>query len=218
MHLLTLADYAFDGNAALSDVVGASPYKSSAQVVASLTAFSDPAVVAETGARNLFRIVRVRRGARRHQIQDYRDGGRVLLDDNSAPTDAFLWSHGIRRGRCRDVQFNHIGESADDVEHYTSLANICATPSFLAKLTDTDQEIVELIRYRAWLLYKDCRSVEPPKKPIAYDALTWARPLEAPPDLETRLTNGLPRKRKCSAAISAREIGWYYSGFAPDRT
>ena len=65
--------------------------------------------------------------------------GRVMLDDNRAAAVAFEWAHGIRDRP--DVQVNHIWQRSQDVGAYTSLANLCLTPAFLSKLTDTDGAI-----------------------------------------------------------------------------
>jgi hypothetical protein len=39
-------------------------------------------------------------------------GRRVLLDDNTSPTLAFLWAAGCQKGP--DVQFNHVWSDAGD--------------------------------------------------------------------------------------------------------
>lgn len=163
--LPTLLDYGFDGHASLDAIIGASAYRTLAQVVASLTLFSHPDTVRQTGCRPVIRVIR--NAARRGDIIEL-DGRRVGLDDNKAPTDVFLWCNAMKR-RPRDVQFNHVYLNSQDPEIYTSLANLCVTPSFLAKLTDTNPEIRDLLRYRVWKLYGwRPAGLEAPAEPDGY--------------------------------------------------
>lgn len=68
--------------------------------------------------------------------------------DNTGPQHDFEWSNGgINK---TDIQINHIYKDSMNVKSYTSLANLCATPVFLAKLTDTDAEIKNLLKYRSF--------------------------------------------------------------------
>lgn len=68
--------------------------------------------------------------------------------------DVFLWCNAVRR-RPVDVEFNHLDADSQDDESYPCLANLCVTPSFLAKLTDTQALVRDLLRYRAFELYED---------------------------------------------------------------
>jgi len=122
------------------------------QAVANLAAFTHTASVAQVHTRNLLRIVRGP-APERGLIVDYRDGGRVLLDDNTGPTNAFLWVNGLRRGLYSDVQLGHIWQAAENVEAYSNLANICVLRAFLAKLPETHPRIVLMLRWRAAQLY-----------------------------------------------------------------
>lgn len=139
-----------------------------------------------------------------------------MMDDNTAPTEAFLFAHGISRSAYRDVQFNHVWQSAADAANYTSLANLCVTPSFLAKLTDTDPEIAGLLRYRAFSLYGYTPSdASPLSEPHGYSALKWAETLPPVENLESVLRGAL-RRRSGRTAECARRLGWLFSGFRPD--
>ena len=46
-----------------------------------------------------------------------------MFDDNTAPTDAFLWSADHNKGV--DLQFNHVWSLAKDVRYFTALWNLC---------------------------------------------------------------------------------------------
>ncbi|HEY3413650.1 MAG TPA: hypothetical protein VGM51_11440 [Armatimonadota bacterium] len=213
-----------NGTQALYDLLECSQYGSVTQAVASLTAFTHPQTVASTRTMNLF--VTIRNFAGRGLITDHPTCGRVMQDDNYSPTAAFLWANGIRPSRgatiksyLGDVQFNHIWTRSQDVHAYTSLANLCMTPSFLAKLTDTDHEIRNLLRFRAYDLYSYVPKDEPiPAKPDDYDALQWCPPVPAVPDVEQAFRQAMRTKPQDRITRSARELGWYFSHYQPDTT
>lgn len=210
----------FDGREALVRVIEQSAYGSLPQAVASLAAFSNPKTVAQTAGRNMFRVVRARLSTLsvRGSYADAKDGaGRVMLDDNRSPAVAFEWSHSIRSRP--DVQVNHIWQLSQEVSAYTSLANLCLTPSFLAKLTDTHEETRALLRYRAYDLFGYWPLKEhPPTKPELYDSLQWAEPLPPVSNLEVVLREAMRTKRKDRVVTSARELGWVFSDYKPDPT
>jgi hypothetical protein len=140
MFLPTLPTFQFNGRAALVHVIERSEYRSLAQAVASLTVFAHPDTVTQTQGRNLFRVVRLRQQRDRGTFAEVVGcDGRVMLDDNRAPAVAFEWTHGIRDRP--GVQVNHVWQRSQDVSASTALANLCLTPTFFAKLTDTDDPI-----------------------------------------------------------------------------
>jgi hypothetical protein len=63
--LKALQEYAYDGFAALEALIAASPYRSTEQIVASLTLFSHPETVRQTRLKPLFRVIR---NAANHQL------------------------------------------------------------------------------------------------------------------------------------------------------
>lgn len=210
-----------DGNATLRELLSATPYGSLAQAVAALSRFAHPVTVAQTGNHALFRVVRST--ASRGAIVDVGGGRRLMYDDNSTPTLAFLWAHGLARsGRraARDVQYNHVYDRVsrftDNADVYTSLANLCVTPAFLSKLTDHDEEVVALLRYRVYDLHGYAPTGEVPARPPGYGSLAWADAMPPVHDLEARLREGLTANPASPIARSAREIGWYFSGWRPD--
>lgn len=204
----------FDGNAVLRDLLSHSSFGSAAQAVAALTRWAHPDTVRQTGNRGIFPIIRCRVISDRGRDTTTTDGRAVMMDDNTGPTEAFLFAHGISRSSYRDVQFNHVWQSADEVESYTSLANLCVTPSFLAKLTDTDAEIAALLRYRAQDLY-GYAPAGPAGAPPGYATLRWADPLPPVPNLEATLRAAMHGKKGRTVSC-ARRLGWLFSGFQPD--
>jgi len=213
--LPTLASFRFDGRQVLSHVIAQSEFGSVEQAVASLTAFAHPDTVRQTACRNIFRTVRRRQQADVGKFFELESCGRVMMDDNRSPAVAFEWAHGIRERP--DVQVNHLWARSQDVAAYTSLANLCLTPSFLAKLTDTDEKICALLKYRAFSLYGYSPSDLPaPDKPVSYDAVEWAPTLPAVDDLQSVYRRAVASKRKDRVVVCARELGWLFSGFEPD--
>jgi hypothetical protein len=214
----TLLAFQFDGRAALIRVIEQSEYRSLPQAVASLTTFAHPETVAQTQNRNVFRSVRRRQQADVGKFADVPGcDGQVMTDDNRSPAVALEWLHGIRERP--DVQVNHVWRRSQDVGAYTSLSNLCLTPVFLAKLTDTDSAIRALLRHRAYDLFAywpdDTAS---PTKPAGYDRLVWAEPLPAVVNVERSYRAAMRSKPKDRVVKCARELGWLFSGFAPDPT
>ena len=143
--------------------------------------------------------------------------GRVMLDDNRAAAVAFEWAHDIRDRP--DVQVNHVWQRSQDVGAYTALANLCLTPAFLAKLTDTDDAIRALLRYRAFALFGYWPADAPSRtKPVDYERLAWAEPLPAVANIEQAFRTAMRSKPKDRVVACARELGWLFSAFAPDPT
>jgi hypothetical protein len=217
MSLPTLPAFQFNGRLALTRVMEQSEYRSLAQAVASLTAFAHPDTVAQTGGRNVFRSVRRRQ---QRDVGTFAEvvgsEGRVMIDDNRSPAVAFEWAHGIRERP--DVQANHVWSRSQDVTAYTSLANLCLTPAFLSKLTDTDAAITTLLRYRAYDLFGYWPDQSNAVKPADYDRLTWAEPLPSIPNLERALRAAMRTKPKDRVVVCARTLGWLFSDFQPDST
>ena len=200
-----------DGNVMLRRLLDRSEYGSAEQTVAALTQWSHPDTVAQTQSRALFPIVRCRNVSDRGSEVTIGDRT-VMQDDNTGPTDAFLYANGLSRSY-RDAQFNHLWP-VNDADTYTSLANLCVTPSFLAKLTDTDSNVCAVLRFRAFKLYGYApRGV--PVEPHGYEALGWADLLPPVTDLEAAM-RGAMRGKDSRTVRCARRLGWLFSGFAPD--
>lgn len=222
-----LGEYRFDGRNVLRDILQTSVYGTISQAVASLTKFSHPATVAQTDNCNVFQVIRWSntgdldnngKAIKRGGYVAYGENGRVMLDDNESPTSAFVWANGSTLKGYKDVQSNHVWGSAKDVALYTSLANICVTPAFLAKLTDTDKEVRALLQYRTYELYCGFKPHDKPipAKPKGYDDLAWASPLPEVSDLETCLRRAVRTKPKNRVVCSIQELGWYFSDFKPE--
>jgi hypothetical protein len=210
----------FDGQAILQRVIEMSSYRSLEQAVAALAAFAHPGTVAQAHSQNIFRIVRTRAMEERGKFSGLSGTGAVMFDDNKGPTDAFVWAHGISRSQYRDVQFNHIWGDTLDVSLYTNLANICVLPAFLSKLTDSHRHIQALLRYHSFALYRGWKPTAQPEpaKPSGYDELVWADPLPAVQDLEASYRGAMRTKPKDRTTVGARELGWIFSNYQPDKT
>lgn len=210
----TLVEQGCDGRAALALVLASSVYRTPAQAVASLTLFTHPDTVAQIpGGGALFPAVR--NFKRRRTLGDI-DGAPVGFDDNETAHDAFGWCNsGLPRWR--DVQLNHIWARSGDPARFTAPANLCAAPSFLAKLTDHDPVIAALLQRRAFELYRWAPpgSAEP-ARPAGYEELIWADPLAATANLEAVLRARLRAQPRSTAGRIASAIGWAFSGFRPD--
>lgn len=212
-----LKKFNFDGKKVLEGIIQNSSYHTVKQAMASLSCFTHPKTVGQTRNMSVFKTIRGKNNSDRGKFLS-NDGQKIfMLDDNTSPTDAFLWANKIKRNY-RDVQFNHIWPDNGDGEIYTSLANICITPSFLAKLTDNDPEIVSLLRFRAFELFNGFKpqNEQEPEKPDGYDLLQWAEPLSPQENLEQNYRQAMSTKSANRAVIAAKEIGWYFSNYSPD--
>lgn len=203
----TLADFGFDGLKALKHVIAGSTYDSLEQAIASLTLFSHPETVAQTGGKALFKIVR---DAERRGTDGILDGLPVTYDDNAAPTHVFLWCNGIRRPK--EVQFNHVHCESQNADLYTALPNICVTPAFLAKVTDTDPAIRSILAYRVYDLYGWVpEGRDAPHKPPGYRDLEWAPTLPVVLDVRAALHARIARAKRSRTALSVGRIGWLFA-------
>jgi hypothetical protein len=68
----------------------------------------------------------------------------------------------------RALDSNHVYDDSRNPDTHTCLANLCVTPSFLAKLTDHDPEIRDLLRYRVWDIYGWRRPTRPSRSSPPY--------------------------------------------------
>ena len=189
-----MAEFALDGLKELEAVIETTEYGSVLAAVAAHARFVHPDTVAETGGSAVFPIVRWQPKAEPGLFQKSGDinGRRVVFDDNTSPRDVFLWAAGLPAyfsSRYRDYAFNHIwdGDKADDEDvvysrdagAYTALWNVCATPAFLAKTTDSHPKVRAALRFHAYKLYAGARPAEAPvpEQPDGYDELPWRDPL-----------------------------------------
>jgi len=200
----TLIDYNFNGEAALSDIIRKSEYGTIEKAIARLTIFTNKETVAQTKNRSLFRIRRARTGEKRGSI--IKDE-RVVVCDNTSPTTTFLWANKIPKSKPKHVQFNHIYPipKPQNAAYYTSLANICMTPAFLAKLTDSNKSVVQLLRYRAFDLYEGFvpAGFDAPIKPEVYENLDWA---PSPEGVENICAEFRKKIKKCPKSAIAKSV------------
>ncbi|MEQ2010522.1 MAG: hypothetical protein ABMA26_27360 [Limisphaerales bacterium] len=220
----TLADFDYDGKRALRELVEQSIYGSLEQVIASLTVFTHPNTVRLTAGDRVFPAVRFRagRGEKKGGIKTDTNGVTVFLDDNQTPTNAFLWANRIRRNPKTDLQINHVWNDSEDVSSYTALWNLCMTPSFLAKLTDTDQGIQRVLRHHATIIYGDLvpvplRAQLP--RPDGYAELRWAdypAPYNDCDELKQFMLARMRRAPRSRTTVCARDVGWCFNDGGPE--
>lgn len=201
----------FDGKSILEDVARKAGFSNLLMLVARYTLFTHPNIVKQTNNENIFRIVRDFKN--RGKILNY-DGTMLMACDNTGPQHAFEWSNGgIKK---TDIQINHIYTDSMNVKSYTSLANLCGTPAFLAKLTDTDEEIKNLLMYRSFELY-GYHSGNKPTKPDSYQNYVWHEFLPGPANLEKFLLQRISECPKSRTAVSVKELGWYFNGYSKSK-
>ena len=204
----------FDGRLALEEFAKRAGWPSLLAAFAEHKVFLHSDTVKQAGVDPIFPVIRD--PTRRGQIVDVPGAGRMLLDDNTSLTKAFLWAADREKGP--DVQFNHVWRQSDDVPYYTALWNLCCTPAFLAKACDTHPVITEALRYRAEHLYGHRpQGVAPARKPDAYEELNWAPSPPQLSDLQAAFRARLNAAPMARPAIAAREIGWRFSN-GPDAT
>lgn len=210
-----------DGVEQLTDLlVRRAGYPSVVAAVAEHAVFLSPETVAQTDGAALFSTIRMRNVSERGSIDEV-GGRRVLLDDNSSPTAAFMWAAGIPRRQVREMQFNHVWAVSRDPDAYTALWNICATPAFLAKTTDGSNhaEVVAALRFHAYRLYGVVpNGMTEPGEPPGYQDLRWPPHPAAVPDLAEAVTARLRRTPRSRTTTACREIGWLFSDWKPDPT
>ena len=201
-----------DGAIALDELVVRAGWSSVEAVVAANTVFLHPDTVAQAGSGAVFPVVRD--PTRRGQFGELADGRKVLFDDNATPTDVFLWAANRIKGP--DLQFNHVWSRPNDPDSYTALWNLCCTPAFLAKTSDSHPGVVAMLRYRSYDLYGRLPAgVGDPPRPDRYEELTWAAMPPSVDDLEAVFRARMRSAPLRRASVVARTIGWVFS-MGPD--
>jgi hypothetical protein len=203
-----------DGADALRQMLVRAGYRSVSHAIAEHAIFLHPDTVAQTDGQAVFPVVRAALNAPRGRVIEWTDGRRVWADDNLPPTCAFLWA--ARRRKGRDVQFNHVWSGGDAPRLYTALWNLCATPAFLAKATDTMPEVTDLLQYHAFILYGRMPANASVSEPEGYKDLQWASMPEPVASLEAVYRSAMRAAPKNRATIAARQLGWLFSGWERD--
>lgn len=204
-----------------------------AEAIARFTLFSHPKSVDQLRDQNgvVSNIFPMIRGDKTSKGKIITIGNsKAMYDDNECAVDVFCWCNGISRARNGlDSQFNHIWgkpinrknlkhpwDDTFELQLYTNPANLCLTPTFLAKLTDTHQGIKELIRYRAQELYSDFgQPIKTLAKPASYDTLNWADSLPLVDNLKSKILNSLISRKSSETYQATSQIGWAFSNFTP---
>ena len=97
-----------------------------------------------------------------------------MYDDNTTPTWAILWAHGLRGGSRTGWEFAHVWNVSDDIDSYTHLANLAMIPECFASLTDKTGPLTRYLKWHAWTIYgwKPGHAV-PPEAPEDYGKILW---------------------------------------------
>ncbi|NPD26783.1 hypothetical protein [Corallococcus exiguus] len=152
------------------------------------TYFLHPDVVGETRGLPIVRARRLSSPESKNTVAT--DGD--FVSDNFPPDYVFRAAMADKRNQ-GSTQLSHIyggnGE-ARDTFFYTNLANLCLMPSFLAKLADTDESTVTLLKQCAYVLYGFNPRLEVNVQSVA-------------PDLRGRLKLAAPLKKPLHRALAA---------------
>ncbi|MBM9593438.1 hypothetical protein [Roseitranquillus sediminis] len=131
-----------------------------------------PDVVAAVGGA-IFPVIR---GAKsdRFSVQEI-DGRRLMVDDNTSPRWALLWSHGYRMTHpAKGWTIAHVWTRARDPDSYTHLANILMMPEPLASLSDKQGPLGPYLRFHAFDAYGWSPAGEDaPGRPDGYEMISW---------------------------------------------
>ena len=97
-----------------------------------------------------------------------------MYDDNTTPTWALLWSHGIVGGQRKGWGFAHVWQVSDDTKSYTNIANLALIPECFTSLTDKEGPLTSYLRWHAWVVYgwKPVNK-ETPSEPPEFDKIKW---------------------------------------------
>lgn len=201
-----------DGEIILEELLKSTKdYGSLENAIAKLSLFTNPQTLKSLKHSNILKIIR----ASQPEVRGgkYKDH---MADDNMCVKLLFTWINGISLGQFDHCQFNHIyrgSDKKDKLKKYTCLSNIVVTPSFLAKLTDKTQKIIDLLKYRVFDIYGYDPDNISPERPDIYDKLEW-RPYLPPQDnIESHLELRLKKNALSNAIQSVKHFGWYFNGF-----
>jgi len=209
----TIQELDLDGYEAIKYVLERT-YGSVSQAIAKLTLLSHPETVKQTDNKALFRVIRSFDQRGKHFEKE-----QLMYCDNTSPTLVFRWANWLPNsfGK-RHFQFNHIYRLSKAANYYTSLANLCVTPSYIAKLTDSEGlGTAALLRYRSWEQYGFLpEGVATPVKPVDYDKLEWAPFLDPVPNVIKLIESQMLHSPKSTPARSAEKYGWLGTGSTKD--
>lgn len=195
-----------DGNEILTELLESSKYGSKEQAVASLTYFTHPETIESLNNCNIFKIVRdpSRRGEMAEEF---------MYDNNFSVQDIFCWANNLQKNNFKDVQFNHIYPGPKSVAKYTCLSNIVVTPAFLAKLTDTDESIKYLLKYRAYEIYGYNPDNLEFTTPDDYLNIQWRDFMPKLENIRQHFERKAERNKKNKAILSIKKFGWVFNDF-----
>lgn len=127
----------------------------------------------------------VRRAREKHEERGQRiRNGTILLDDNTYANNAIKKMIGVS-GNIQHFETCHIWpDSAYNEGTHTAIANLVLLPKDLASLTDHNEEIQDLLKYRSYELYHwrpGNKSI--PRRPASYPS-NWREPFALTAEVE----------------------------------
>lgn len=112
----------------------------------------------------------------------------ITVDDNTfanqffkkAIIESYKYNHGfITTGmwtKFKDYETCHVWDKPGDRRYYASICNLTLIPRALAQLTDHNDAVKQLLRYRAWELFQfKPEEEEEPDMPKNYKKYQWRR-------------------------------------------
>jgi hypothetical protein len=134
----------------------------------------------------------------------------IYLDNNSRANLAIKQVIFSDIRQCRGMHTCHVwARTCYDARYHTSLANLVLIPAPLAGLTDHDEQIASILRYRAFELHGwHPEGVAPPPKLDGYPAPeTWAAMRRVVPAVLKRVREQKPiADSLCTGTTSVREM------------
>jgi hypothetical protein len=136
----------------------------------------------------------------------------ILLDDNTTPRWAILWTHGyLSTSHPKSWTVAHVWPYPKDRYCYTHLANLALLPEYMSSLTDKQGPLTSFLKFHSWEKYKWKPELEvEPQKPEGYDLIKWRYlpnvldPISLVNSQVSRLTNQRCRKLKYLMTAAGR--------------
>jgi len=168
-----------------------------AHMVGETSWLPDPETVSRVN-RAIFPTVRARNGRPRFSKVTLNGNEVGMYDDNTTPTWALLWAHGISGCNRTGWTFAHVWTAADDINAYTHLANMAMIRECFGSLTDKDGPLTSYLQWHAFSVYKwKPENAETPVKPSDFEKIKWRyfNPIRDPKSFIRQRVNELNNER-----------------------
>ena len=112
------------------------------------------------------------------------DGKKCIADDNTCPNhyikqaviESFKHKFNIPiygKDYFKDYEACHVWDKPKDFRYYASIPNLVLLPSALAQLTDDNEKVKKMLRYRVYELFQFNPDEVKLDKPSFYDKIKW---------------------------------------------